>query len=263
MSIWILRIFICITKQKIVHSKTSTYKKTLHDFKAFEQVNQGHKRCYKSESLLCVTQTPSPAPSPLLKAVKLHARLRLLLLLIHINKLHENISGALYKKRSTWAQTHRACTDVCIFLVVQSQCDLGHIFQLKVKQREDVKKKAMWNVQCIEVCRASFMMNPPVSPVRWLKDKRRELFVKPRVSPVYVHASENVWQIILSLDGKGFFSWVSVFFSLVLSKLVTSSRFGLSDMFAVGLKSNDRKWLAVNDDTHTQRQMHADTRPYD
>lgn len=194
MSIWILCIFICITKQKNVHSKTSTYKKTLHDFKAFEQVNQGHKRCYKSESLLRVTQTPSPAPSPLLKAVKLHARLRLLLLhlLIQINKLHENISGALYKKRSTWAQTHRACTDVCIFLVVQSQCDLGHIFQLKVKQREDVKKKAMWNVQCIEVCRASFMMNPPVSPVRWLKDKRRELFVKPRVSPGYVHASENV-----------------------------------------------------------------------
>lgn len=55
-----------------------------------------------------------------------------------------------------------------------------------------MKKKAMWNVQCIEVCRASFMMNPPVSPVRSLKDKSRVLFVKPRVSPFYVHASENV-----------------------------------------------------------------------
>lgn len=188
MSIWILQIFICITKQKIVHSKTSTYEKTLHDFKAFEQVNQGHNRCYKSDSLLRVTQTLCPAPSPLLKAVKLmklHARLRLLLLhlllllllIIHINKLHENISGAVYKKRSTWAQKHRACTDVCIFLVVQSQCDLGHIFPLKVKQRKDVKKKAMWNVQCIEVCREGFMTNPPVSPVRWLKDKSRALFV--------------------------------------------------------------------------------------
>ncbi len=155
-------------------------KKTLHDFKAFEQVNQGHKRCYKSESLLGVTQTPSPAPSPLLKAVKLHARLRLLLLLLHINNFHQNISGALYKKRSTWAQKHRACTDVCIFLVVQSQWDLGHIFPLKVKQREDVKKKAMWNVQCIEVCRASFITNPPFSPVRWLKDKSRVLFISLR-----------------------------------------------------------------------------------
>lgn len=37
---------------------------------------------------------------------------------------------------------------------------------------------------------------------------------------------------LLSLDGSGFFSWVSVFFSLLLSKLVTSSRLGLSDMVA-------------------------------
>lgn len=38
----------------------------------------------------------------------------------------------------------------------------------------------MWNVQCIEVCRASFITNLPFSPVRWLKDKSRVLFVSLR-----------------------------------------------------------------------------------
>lgn len=36
----------------------------------------------------------------------------------------------------------------------------------------------------------------------------------------------------LSFVGKVFFSWVAVFFSLVLSKVVTSSIFGLSLMVA-------------------------------
>lgn len=35
---------------------------------------------------------------------------------------------------------------------------------------------------------------------------------------------------VLSLEGRGFFSCVSVFFNLLLSNLVTSSRSGLSDM---------------------------------
>jgi len=61
-----------------------------------------------------------------------------------------------------------------IFLVVQSQCDLGHIFPLKVKQRKDVKKKAMWNVQCIEEWRTSFMTSPPASPVQWLENKSKK-----------------------------------------------------------------------------------------
>lgn len=68
-------------------------------FKAFEQ------RCYKSESLLRVTQILRPAPE---------AR-RLLVILVRINKLHQNISGAVYKKRSTWAQKTKGCTVVCIF----------------------------------------------------------------------------------------------------------------------------------------------------
>ena len=117
-----------------------------------KHLSKSTKRCYKSESLLRVTQILRPAPE---------AR-RLLVILVRINKLHQNISGAVYKKRSTWAQKTKGCTVVCIFLVVQSQCDLGHI-----KQRKDVKKKAMWNVQCIEVWRATFMTSPPVSPVRW------------------------------------------------------------------------------------------------
>lgn len=37
----------------------------------------------------------------------------------------------------------------------------------------------------------------------------------------------------LSLVGRGFFSFVSVFFSLVLSNLAISVRSGLSDIFAV------------------------------
>lgn len=40
---------------------------------------------------------------------------------------------------------------------------------------------------------------------------------------------------MVSLVGKGFFSCVSVFFNLVLSKLETSARSGLSDMFAEDL----------------------------
>lgn len=64
----------------------------------------------------------------------------------------------------------RAVRSSAFFLVVQSQCDLGHI-----KQRKDVKKKAMWNVQCIEVRRETFMTSPPVSPVRWLENKRKSV----------------------------------------------------------------------------------------
>lgn len=41
---------------------------------------------------------------------------------------------------------------------------------------------------------------------------------------------------LLSLDGRGFFSFVSVFFSLVLSKLVTSPKSGLSAMVAKSLR---------------------------
>ena len=80
----------------------------LHDFKAFEQVNQGHKRCYKSESLLGVTQTLSPAPLSTPQAVKL-------VKLIHISKTSAEYQRCAYKKRSTWAHKQRACTDVCIF----------------------------------------------------------------------------------------------------------------------------------------------------
>lgn len=47
-------------------------------------------------------------------------------------------------------------------------------------------------------------------------------------------------KFLLSLDGSGFFSCVSVFFSLLLSKLVTSSRFGLSDMIGCLLKEQKR-----------------------
>lgn len=124
---------------------------------------------------------------------------RLLVILVRINKLHQNISGAVYKKRSTWAQKTKGCTVVCIFLVVQSQCDLGHI-----KQRKDVKKKAMWNVQCIEVWRATFMTSPPVSPVRWLENKRKKkcywVFILGFVPQM------KVCGILLSFDGNGFFS---------------------------------------------------------
>lgn len=147
-------------KTKIVHSKTSTYKKK--HCMTFKHLSKSTKRCYKSESLLRVTQILRPAPE---------AR-RLLVTLVRINKLHQNISGAVYKKRSTWAEKTKGCTVVCIFLVVQSQCDLGHI-----KQRKDVKKKAMWNVQCIEVWRATFMTSPPVSPVRWLENKRKKVLL--------------------------------------------------------------------------------------
>lgn len=45
----------------------------------------------------------------------------------------------------------------------------------------------------------------------------------------------NLAPILLSLVGKGFFSCVSVFFNLVLSKLETSARSGLSDMLAEDL----------------------------
>ncbi len=235
-------------------------KKTLHDFKAFEQVNQGHKRCYKSESLLGVTQTPSPAPSPLLKAVKLHAG-SASFSSSSISTTFIRISVVRFTKRGVRGHRNIGLVRTSAFFGVQSQWDLGHIFPLKVKQREDVKKKAMWNVQCIEVCRASFITNPPFSPVRWLKT-RAECYLLASGFTVLCACLRNVWEIILSLDGKGFSPEFLFFFSLVLSKLVTSSRFGLSDMFAVGLKSNDRKWLAVNDCTRTQRgQMHADTRP--
>ena len=90
-------------------------------------------------------------------------------------KLQPNTSGAL-TKRGVRGHTNKGLVRTSAFfsffffffwLVVQSQCDLGHIYPLKVKQRKDVKKKAMWNVQCIEVCWAGFMMNPPASPVRW------------------------------------------------------------------------------------------------
>lgn len=50
-------------------------------------------------------------------------------------------------------------------------------------------------------------------------------------------------KFLLSLDGSGFFSCVSVFFSLVLSKLVTSSRFGLSDMIGCMLIRNKREYI--------------------
>jgi len=145
-----------------VHSKTSTYKKTLHDFKAFEQ------RCYKSESVRCHSnpwlRPPAPPPRPPLP---------------NQQSSSEYQWCGLQKEEDVGTETKRACTVVCIFffiifLVVQSQCDLGHIFPLKVKQRKDVKKKAMWNVQCIEEWRTSFMTSPPASPVQWLENKSKK-----------------------------------------------------------------------------------------
>lgn len=116
-----------------------------------------------------VTCHSNPWPRP---------RPRLLAILIRINNLHQNISGAVYKKEYVGTETKglygRLHFYFFFFLVVQSQCDLGHIFPLKVKQRKDVKKKAMWNVQCIEVWRTSFMTSPPASPVRWLENKSKK-----------------------------------------------------------------------------------------
>jgi len=42
---------------------------------------------------------------------------------------------------------------------------------------------------------------------------------------------------MVSFEGRGFFSWVSVFFNFVLSKLVTSEMSGLSLMVAVCVRS--------------------------
>jgi len=108
-------------------------------------------------------------------------------------------------------ETKRACTVVCIFffiifLVVQSQCDLGHIFPLKVKQRKDVKKKAMWNVQCIEEWRTSFMTSPPASPVQWLENKSKKKSVIGFHNHNFMFLKRKVCGIVLSFDGKGFFS---------------------------------------------------------
>lgn len=52
------------------------------------------------------------------------------------------------------------------------------------------------------------------------------------------HVAKRICVNSLSFEGRGFFSWVSVFFSLLLSKLVTSSRLGLSDMIGVSTKEN-------------------------
>lgn len=55
---------------------------------------------------------------------------------------------------------------------------------------------------------------------------------------------KTMWQLldILSCVGRGFFSWVSVFFSLDLSKLATSEMSGLS-LIVAALQGNRQAWI--------------------
>lgn len=82
-----------------------------------------------------------------------------------------------------------------------------------------VQLKGLWNVQHF----GSAITQS--SPARWLKEKHL----------LNTDATQFSWgkkMYPLSFVGKVFFSWVAVFFSLVLSKVVTSSIFGLSLMVA-------------------------------
>lgn len=58
-----------------------------------------------------------------------------------------------------------------------------------------------------------------------------ELHTTPLTNRTYCMQFSGIYS--LSLVGRGFFSLVSVFFSLVLSNLAISVRSGLSDMLAV------------------------------
>ncbi len=76
----------------------------------------------------------------------------------------------------------------------------------------------------------------PTSPVRWLWRRReRKRCETPAEEAAFVYTRDVTAGLLslLSFVGRGFFSCVSVFFSLDLSKLVTSEMSGLlSLMFA-------------------------------
>lgn len=65
----------------------------------------------------------------------------------------------------------------------------------------------------------------------WQENATAELHTTPQTNMTYCMQFSGIYS--LSLVGRGFFSFVSVFFSLVLSNLAISVRSGLSDMLAV------------------------------
>lgn len=78
----------------------------------------------------------------------------------------------------------------------------------------------------------------PPSPVRWLWEERGEV----RVGPKRWRQCGRCWAWnLLSFVGRGFFSWVSVFFSLDLSKLVTSETSGLS-LIVADLQADEKEF---------------------
>lgn len=68
---------------------------------------------------------------------------------------------------------------------------------------------------------------------RGQQKRERQTYRLPHPKTHWTHCMQKCHRYSLSLVGRGFFSFVSVFFSLVLSKLAISVRSGLSDMFAV------------------------------
>lgn len=100
-----------------------------------------------------------------------------------------------------------------------------------------LKKKKMegsWNVQGNRIM--------PISPVRWLRKekKRQDFMVTKGFNPKSEHSGFKKNEDLLSLVGSVFFSWVSVFFSLDLSKFSTSLMSGLSAMSTEALKDKKK-----------------------
>lgn len=99
-----------------------------------------------------------------------------------------------------------------------------------------------------------FTVKVKLSPVRWLwRERGRES--DSGLSHHNLVKFTAVEAYLLSFVGRGFFSCVSVFFSLDLSKLVTSEISGLSDM--VGYLGNcNASQVKLSSQTASCTKMH-------